>query len=98
MQSTAKFCIITLMNLAQKIKSKAVELGFDLVGITDASPIDTEQVEFLAGWLKSGYAGRMSYLHQNPYWQAKTIQRKLMESDQKSGKNSEKWELQMWAS
>jgi len=53
------------MSLSQEIKRKALELGFDLVGITDASPIDARQVELLAEWLKSGCAGQMSYLHSN---------------------------------
>ena len=53
------------MSLAERIKLKATELGFDLVGITDASPIDPSQFEFLADWLGRGYAGRMSYMHRN---------------------------------
>ncbi|MHC4658600.1 MAG: hypothetical protein ACYS83_05400 [Planctomycetota bacterium] len=36
------------MSLTEGIKRKAIDLGFDLAGITDASPIDAEQVEFLA--------------------------------------------------
>ena len=42
-----------------------IELGFDLVGVTDASPIDTRQAEFFAWWLKSGFAGQMEYMHRN---------------------------------
>jgi len=53
------------MTLSQEIKCKAIELGFDLVGITDASPIDTRYIELLNQWLKSGFAGQMSYLHNN---------------------------------
>ena len=53
------------MNLADDIKQKAIDLGFDLVGITDASPIDARQTEFLADWLKSGCAGQMTYMHRN---------------------------------
>ncbi len=53
------------MSLSKEIKLKAIELGFDLVGITDASPIDTRQVEMFSRWLKSGCAGQMSYLHNN---------------------------------
>ena len=53
------------MGLAEDIKHKALASGFDLVGITDASPVDAEHVELLAGWLKSGFAGQMSYLHRN---------------------------------
>ena len=53
------------MSLSQDIKRKALELGFDLIGITDASSLNTEQVEMFAEWLKSGCAGQMSYLHSN---------------------------------
>ncbi|MHC4457387.1 MAG: tRNA epoxyqueuosine(34) reductase QueG [Planctomycetota bacterium] len=53
------------MTLAKDIKQKAFELGFDLVGITDASPIEAKQVRLFADWLKSGCAGRMNYLHRN---------------------------------
>lgn len=53
------------MGLSQDIKHKTIELGFDLVGITDASPIDTEQAGILADWLGSGFAGQMSYMHRN---------------------------------
>ena len=53
------------MSLAEDIKQKALELGFDLAGITDTSPIDTKQAELLADWLKSGCAGRMDYMHNN---------------------------------
>jgi len=61
----ATFSIIAFMSLAQEIKHKTMELGFDLVGITDSSPIDAEQAEFLAVWLKSGFAGRMDYMYRN---------------------------------
>jgi epoxyqueuosine reductase QueG len=54
-----------LMNSAQDLKQKAIKLGFDLVGITDASPIDTKQAEFLTRWLNAGYAAQMNYLHRN---------------------------------
>ncbi len=53
------------MSLSQDIKHKTIELGFDLLGVTDASPIDTRQAEVFAQWLKSGFAGRMDYLHRN---------------------------------
>ncbi len=53
------------MTLAKDIKLKAIELGFDLVGITDASALNTEQVELLTGWLKAGCAGQMNYMHKN---------------------------------
>jgi len=53
------------MSLTEDIKHEAIELGFDLVGITDASPIDAEHVKPLADWLKSGCAGQMSYMQRN---------------------------------
>jgi len=53
------------MTLEQEIKEKGRELGFDAVGITDASPIGREHVEHLQEWLRRGYAGRMDYMHRN---------------------------------
>jgi len=53
------------MTLTQQIKQAARELGFDLVGVTDASPVSREQVNRLLGWLDAGYAGRMTWLHSN---------------------------------
>ena len=53
------------MSLEDAIRQKAIESGFDLVGITDVSPIETRQVEFFAAWLNSGFAGRMDYMHRN---------------------------------
>jgi epoxyqueuosine reductase len=53
------------MSLSQDIKHKTIELGFDLLGVTDASPIDVEQAEIFAQWLKSGFAGQMDYMHRN---------------------------------
>jgi epoxyqueuosine reductase len=53
------------MNLVKAIKSKALELGFDLIGITGTNPIDLEQVKIFQSWLESGCAGQMSYMHNN---------------------------------
>jgi epoxyqueuosine reductase len=53
------------MTVTEQIKQKALALGFDLVGITDASPVHSEQVNRLLGWLDAGYAGRMTWLHSN---------------------------------
>jgi epoxyqueuosine reductase len=53
------------MDLTQEIKQKALELGFDLVGITDALPIDKQQENALRNWLHSGFAGQMAYMHRN---------------------------------
>jgi epoxyqueuosine reductase len=51
--------------VTEQIKQKALALGFDLVGIADASPLQGEQVNRLLAWLDAGYAGRMTWLHSN---------------------------------
>lgn len=53
------------MSLAEDIKVKGLELGFDLVGITETGPIDNEQFKLLTDWLALGYAGRMNYMREN---------------------------------
>ncbi|MCJ7673898.1 MAG: DUF1730 domain-containing protein [Sedimentisphaerales bacterium] len=53
------------MSLTDSVKNEAIELGFDLVGVTDASPIDSWQVELVNKWLASGFAGQMDYMHKN---------------------------------
>ncbi len=53
------------MSLEQEIKDRALELGFDAVGITDAAPIADTDVEHLRVWLDSGAAGEMEYLQRN---------------------------------
>jgi len=53
------------MSLEQEIKDRALELGFDAVGITDAAPIAEADVEHLRAWLDSGAAGEMGYLQRN---------------------------------
>jgi len=53
------------MNLTKAIKQKAIELGFDLVGVTGTRPIDAEQIEYLKNWLAAGRAAGMSYMHKN---------------------------------
>ena len=53
------------MTLTERIKQKALELGFDAIGITDAMPLDAQQVQFFIDWLKSGYPGQMRYMYQN---------------------------------
>ena len=46
--------------LAAEIKRRATELGFDLVGIADASP--SRYRDYYRAWLDSGQAGEMDYL------------------------------------
>jgi epoxyqueuosine reductase len=53
------------MNLSQAIKRKALDLGFDAAGITDASPLQNQQVEHLHRWLEAGFAGQMGYMARN---------------------------------
>jgi len=53
------------MDLSKAIKQKSRQIGFDLVGITTAEPIDAEQIKLLFDWLSSGYAGQMQFMHRN---------------------------------
>jgi epoxyqueuosine reductase len=53
------------MSLERQIKDKARQLGFDAVGITDASAIDPLDDERFQTWLASGYAGQMAYMHRH---------------------------------
>ena len=48
------------VELAERVKARAVDLGFDLVGITTLGPAETS-AEFEA-WIAAGYAGEMAYL------------------------------------
>lgn len=45
---------------AERIKAKAIELGFDLCGIAPAD--NFPELGFLSEWLERGYAGEMAYL------------------------------------
>ena len=51
------------MSLSKKIRSKARELGFDLVGFTPADPL--QGARFYARWIALGFAGEMNYLKRN---------------------------------
>jgi epoxyqueuosine reductase len=53
------------MDISQQIKAKAIELGFDLVGITSAEPINDAHQQYFQDWLKQGFAAGMKYLHRN---------------------------------
>lgn len=52
-------------NAKTQIKQKAVSLGFDLVGITDAEPIDEADIEHLRQWLDNGLHAGMDYMLRN---------------------------------
>lgn len=53
------------MDLTCKIKRKALDLGFDLVGVTGAEAIDEADIGYIKDWLSSGFAGDMGYMHRN---------------------------------
>jgi len=53
------------MSLAEKIKLKAADLGFDLAAITDASSISPEHINYFSNWLDAGFAAEMAYMHRN---------------------------------
>jgi epoxyqueuosine reductase len=55
--------IMGYMNLSAIAKEKALELGFDAVGITSSSPIAPEQAEYLRRWLEDGKAAGMGYMY-----------------------------------
>jgi epoxyqueuosine reductase len=52
------------MDLSERIKSRALELGFDLVGIAPAGIAPHAQA--YAGWVASGFAGEMAYMTRDP--------------------------------
>ncbi len=52
------------VNLTKSIKEKALEVGFDLVGI---SPVDSfPENQFYKEWLARGFAGEMRYMEKEP--------------------------------
>ncbi len=53
------------MDLTATIKQKALDIGFDLVGITTAQPLDKTHIDRLKDWLSSDYAADMGYMHRN---------------------------------
>ncbi len=54
----------TEMSLAEKIKQKAREAGFDKVGICSADPLEQER-QYFQEWLARNYQGTMGYLQKN---------------------------------
>jgi epoxyqueuosine reductase len=59
----ASSSFITQQELTRQIKDKALDLGFDLVGIAPVQ--DSPELAFLERWLDAGYAGDMHYLRRN---------------------------------
>ncbi|HSV27525.1 MAG TPA: tRNA epoxyqueuosine(34) reductase QueG, partial [Sedimentisphaerales bacterium] len=58
-------CIIISMISADTVKEKAMSLGFDAVGITDASPVSPEDSARFRRWLEEGKAADMAFMHRN---------------------------------
>lgn len=54
-----------LSSITAEIKSYARKIGFDLVGITTAAPLEKDE-QRLAAWLKAGFAGEMAYMARSP--------------------------------
>jgi epoxyqueuosine reductase len=53
-----------MQSLTDKIRAKAVELGFDCVGIAPAEKL-TEEAKLLAEWLSRGYQAGMVWMERN---------------------------------
>ncbi|MHC4271862.1 MAG: tRNA epoxyqueuosine(34) reductase QueG [Planctomycetota bacterium] len=53
------------MEIEEEIKQKAFDFGFDLVGITDAAPLEPGFFKSFSKWLDAGYAADMHYLQNN---------------------------------
>lgn len=53
------------MTLSKQIKQKALDLGFDLVAITDACPINKKDIDSLKNWLNASFNGQMHYMEKN---------------------------------
>ena len=49
--------------LTASIKAKALDLGFELIGIAPVEPVP--ELDFYRDWIESGYAGEMKYLQNN---------------------------------
>jgi epoxyqueuosine reductase len=55
---------VDTVSLTKSIKDKALEIGFDLVGI---SPVDSfPENQFYKEWLARGFAGEMKYMERDP--------------------------------
>lgn len=52
-------------SLTQKIKEKALEIGFHKVGVVRAVPLEAER-KHLEEWLKSGFHGEMRWMEREP--------------------------------
>jgi len=52
------------LNISKSIKEKALEIGFDLVGISSVGSFPENQ--FYKEWLARGFAGEMKYMEKEP--------------------------------
>ncbi len=52
------------MNLTERIKQKAYNLGFDLIGIAPAGR--ASRADAFAHWVEAGHAGEMAYMTRDP--------------------------------
>jgi len=52
------------LSISQEIKTRAVEFGFQKIGITKAEPLE-EEGERLEKWLARGYQGTMEWMNRN---------------------------------
>lgn len=55
----------TASQLTARIKDRALELGFDKVGIVPATPLASERVR-LEEWLRRGFHGEMNWMARDP--------------------------------
>ncbi|MGE5445771.1 MAG: tRNA epoxyqueuosine(34) reductase QueG [Ignavibacteriales bacterium] len=55
---------MSVVNLSRSIKEKALEMGFDLVGISPVGSFPENQ--FYKEWLSRGFAGEMKYMEKKP--------------------------------
>jgi epoxyqueuosine reductase len=53
------------MGIEEKIKQEAIDIGFDLVGITDTSPVPLDDQRAFEDFAKSPKAADMSYMRRN---------------------------------
>jgi epoxyqueuosine reductase len=53
------------MTITEKIKQKAVEIGFDLVGVTTAESLSEKEVDIFQKWIESDYNGQLWYMQNN---------------------------------
>lgn len=56
---------ISPMNLTERIKEKAGEVGFSKVGITDTTPFSGDIEHHYEEWIEKGYHGDLKYLARN---------------------------------